>query len=213
MESPDGAEPTDGEIVIRYLADGDPSGLDLLVKRHAARLRAVVFPLVLHEADADDVVQESFIKGFAGLRRFRGDATFASWIYRIGVNTAKNYLRKRGRQRLAWIAPDVLEETCDRRAEAPPDMAVAGETEERICRCMERLPLAQRVALSLVAIQGIAEHEAARIAACRPATLRWRLHRARQRMRALLQDGESGGAMADGKAPRPGAVGAGEDDE
>lgn len=191
-------EPTDQEAIARFQADGDPRCLEMLVRRHTGRVRAVVLPLVLNDADADDVAQDAMLRALAGLRTFRGEAAFTSWLHRIAVNTAKNLLRRRGRDRALLVDDYPVDEVVDPIDRSPARVAEALDMDRAIAQAMARLPADQRVALSLVAIQGLDDREAARVAGCRAATFRWRLHRARERMREWLgtADGQGRATVA-----------------
>lgn len=184
------AEPTDQEVVARFRVDGDPRCLEVLVRRHTARVRSLVFALVLNDADADDVAQDAMLRALAGLRTFRGEAGFATWLHRIAVNTAKNFLRQRNRHRAFLVDDCELEEVADEPHRSPSRQAESAELDSAVTAAMARLPVDQRAAISLVVLEGLPEREAARVAGCNAATLRWRLHRARQRLRAMLDGGD-----------------------
>ena len=182
----DDQERTDAELVDTIRRTDGRDGLEELVRRHTSRVRSIVYPLVLNEADADDVTQEAMIRALNGLDGFRSDAAFTTWLHRVALNTARNFLRSRNR-RLRILAPDELpEDIADEPFRTPAREMEAAELDRAIGDAMGRLPTEQRIALSLVAIQHLDEKEAARVAGCTHATLRWRVYRARQRLRQLL---------------------------
>ena len=181
-------EQTDAELVDAIRRTDGRDGVEELVWRHTGRVRSIVYPLVLNDADADDVTQEALVRALNGLDGFRSGAAFTTWLHRVAVNTARNFLRSRNR-RLKVLAPDELpEDVADAPFRTPPRETETAELDRAIGDAMARLPTEQRIALSLVAIQCLDEKEAARVAGCAHATLRWRVHRARQRLRKMLGD-------------------------
>lgn len=156
------------------------------MKRHIGHVRAAVFPLVLNAADTDDVAQEAMLRIIEGLRTFRGTAAFATWRYRVAVNTAISFLRSRNRHQAHLSDYEPSADLPDRQACDPAQAAEASEMDDRISEAMAKLPPNQRAAISLVAIQGMSDKEAAIACECNCATLRWRVHRARQRLKHEL---------------------------
>lgn len=181
-------EPTDWELVVRFRTGNDPDTLNELVHRYTGRIRAVVFPLLLNDTDADDVTQEALLRVLDSLGTFRGDAAFSTWAYRIAVNTAKNYLKRRNRRWSLLSERSDPETVADAAYLAPARAAETADSDRAISAAMAQLPFAQRTALTLVAIQGLDGREAARAAGCNAATLRWHLHQARKRMRQILEE-------------------------
>ena len=180
-------EQTDVELVASIHRTAGQDGLEELVRRHTGRVRSIVYPLVLNDTDADDVTQETMLRAIRGLDGFRADAAFTTWLHRVALNTARNFLRSRNR-RLRLLATDELaEDAADEPFRTPPRETETAELDRAIADAMKRLPAEQRIALSLVAIQRLDEKEAAHVAGCAHATLRWRVFRARRRMREILE--------------------------
>jgi len=86
------------QILVERVQRGDKKAFELLVSKYQRKLMRLVSRLVYDQAEAEDVVQEAFIKAYRALPNFRGDAAFYTWLYRIGINTAKNYLVTQGRR-------------------------------------------------------------------------------------------------------------------
>lgn len=86
------------QLLVERVQAGDRQAFDLLVAKYQRRLMRLVSRLVHDPAEAEDVVQETFIKAFRALRHFRGESAFYTWLYRIGINTAKNFLVTQGRR-------------------------------------------------------------------------------------------------------------------
>jgi RNA polymerase sigma-70 factor, ECF subfamily len=184
----DNQEPTDAELVDAIRRTDGREGVEELVRRHTGRVRRIVYPLVLNDADADDVTQEAMVRALNGLDGFRSDAAFATWLRRVALNAARNFLRGRNRRATVLATDDPPADAADEPFRTPACEAEAAELDRAIGDAMGRLPAEQRIALSLVAIERLDEKEAARVAGCAHATLRWRVYRARQRLRRLLGD-------------------------
>ena len=90
-------EPTDQQLVVR-VQKGDKRAFDLLVLKYQYKVHAIVARFIRDRDEVSDVVQEAFIKAYRALPKFRGDSQFYTWLYRIAVNTAKNYLVARSRR-------------------------------------------------------------------------------------------------------------------
>ena len=86
------------QLLVERVQRGDKKAFELLVSKYQRKLLRLVSRLVRDQAEAEDVVQETFIKAYRALANFRGDSAFYTWLYRIGVNTAKNYLVTQGRR-------------------------------------------------------------------------------------------------------------------
>jgi RNA polymerase sigma-70 factor (ECF subfamily) len=137
-------------------------------------------------AEAEDVVQETFIKAFRALRHFRGDSAFYTWLYRIGINTAKNFLVTQGRR-----APTSTEADAER-AEAfddadslrdintPESLLASKQIAYTVNAAMEALPLELRTAIVLREIEGLSYEEISEVMACPIGTVRSRIFRARE---------------------------------
>jgi RNA polymerase sigma-70 factor (ECF subfamily) len=180
------SEPTDLQLIAAYRSSGEPAILEVFVNRHLKPVRSVIHALVLNEADADDVTQEAMLRIISGLDTFREQAAFTTWRYRVAVNTALSFIRRRNRLRARLSEVDPPDEAPECEDRAPPRMVEASELDRLITAAMKLLPPEQRAAIALVAIQGLSEREAAMACRCNFATLRWRLHRARQRLRVEL---------------------------
>ena len=176
-------ELTDEQLVEQYRATEELKWFDALVQRHLGRVRAMVYPAVLNHSDTDDLTQEIFLRALRGIHRFRGQAAFSTWLYRIAINATHSFLRQRARNPAA-----PTEEPPDRpdTAGGPDETASANETQHRIEDAMGTLPPAYRTAIALTAIQGMSVKEAARVSGCLAATMYWRVHEARRRLRQQL---------------------------
>jgi RNA polymerase sigma factor (sigma-70 family) len=144
-----GHEPTDAALLRRFL-DGDEAAFRTLYRRHTPRLRMVVLRLLaFRDADADDVVQETWLAGCRALRDFRGDSAFGTWITTIGVRRAQRRLEINDR------APDAIAD--DSAHAAVPDIGEAVDIE----RALSRLPDQHRAVVVLHDIEGFTHEEIA----------------------------------------------------
>lgn len=148
-------------------------------------------------SDASDVAQEAFIKAYRALPKFRGDSAFYTWIYRIAVNTAKNFLAA-GARRPFDTASDFNEmEQIDlsdtlKEQTTPERLLLTHELQETIIRAIEELPADLRSAITLREIDGLSYEEIATVMACPVGTVRSRIFRAREavdkQLKPLLSD-------------------------
>ncbi len=185
----------DQELVERVQA-GDKRAFDLLVLKYQRKVQRLVARFVRDSGEVDDVVQEAFIKAYRALPTFRGDAAFYTWIYRIAINCAKNYLASPARR----IVPqsDLLSEddddaeSFDRNAGlhdvATPDAEYASkQIAEAVNRAMAALPEDLRTAVTLREIEGLSYEEIAVAMDCPIGTVRSRIFRAREAIATELR--------------------------
>ena len=187
------AGPPDSELVRRAQQE-DLAAYDLLIRRYQERIYATLYNMTSNHEDANDMTQETFIKAYKALKSFKGDSSFFTWIYRIGVNKTINFLKQR-KNRSAMSLNDV-----DFNAEHDPDLVAlvsdktpsrdAGLTElqERLNAAMLKLSEPHRLVVTLHDIQGLPHEEIAKIMECNVGTVRSRLFYARQQLQALLSD-------------------------
>jgi RNA polymerase sigma-70 factor, ECF subfamily len=179
-----GREQTDEELIAGFKETGQSCFLDKLVGRHAGIVRSMIYPMVFNNADADDLTQEVFIRAVKGLDRFEGRACFRTWLYRIAMNTTHHFLAKRRKQHIHEGEPET---DCPAPEKDHPDRrAMAGELDRAISCALEALAPTLRAAIMLTILQDIPILEAARIEDCSPATMYWRIHKARRRLREEL---------------------------
>ena len=181
---------SDEELVGSFQQSGEMRHLDELVQRHVTKVRSMVYAMVLNHADADEVTQEIFIRMTSGVGAFRHRARFSTWLYRIAMNTAHSFLARRARRPLEHQA-----EPPDRpdRAPGPDGTLAAKESDAEVERAMADLSPSLRAAISLTAIQGLDVREAARAEGCLAATMYWRVHEARKRLKKRLARHLAGG--------------------
>jgi len=184
--------------LVRRVQQGDKRAFDLLVLKYQHRVRAIVSRYIQDHGEVDDVVQESFIKAYRALGDFRGDSQFYTWLYRIAVNTAKNFLVARSRRP---PASDVDLEDAEHFVgneglidlDTPENLAQSDELRAVVEGAIRALPEDLRVAITLREFEGLSYEDIASVMGCPVGTVRSRIFRAReaidQRVGALMAQG------------------------
>lgn len=175
---------------------GDKRAFELLVEKYQRKLARLLSRLVRDPAEVEDVTQEAFIKAYRALPAFRGDSAFYTWLYRIGINTAKNYLVAAGRRaptstELEMEEAEGLEEGEQLRdINTPESLLLSKEIGATVNATIEELPEELREAIQLREVEGMSYEDIARIMDCPIGTVRSRIFRAREaiaeRLRPLL---------------------------
>jgi RNA polymerase sigma-70 factor (ECF subfamily) len=178
------AEPTDHQLVAR-VQKGDKRAFDLLVLKYQFRLQAIVSRFIRDTDEVADVTQEAFIKAYRALPKFRGDSQFYTWLYRIAINTAKNYLVSKNR-RTANTDIDIgdAEQFADNDKlideTSPENSMMTEELAQVIKDSLNQLTEDLRTALTLREFEGMSYEEIAAIMDCPVGTVRSRIFRARE---------------------------------
>jgi RNA polymerase sigma-70 factor (ECF subfamily) len=166
------------------------------VEKYQRKLGRLLARFIRDPAEVEDVTQEAFIKAYRALPAFRGDSAFYTWLYRIGINTAKNYLMALGRR--APTSTEVDAEDAEgfedgeqlRDINTPESMLLSKEIAATVNAAIEELPEELRTAIQLREIEGMSYEDIARIMDCPIGTVRSRIFRAREaiaeRLRPLL---------------------------
>jgi len=174
------------QLLVERVRTGDKKAFDLLVAKYQRRLMRLVSRIVHDTAEAEDVVQETFIKAYRALRHFRGDSAFYTWLYRIGINTAKNCLVTQGRRTPTSTDNDAdqAEGYADgeqlRDINTPESMLASKQIARTVNAAMDALPFDLRTAIALREIEGLSYEEISEIMACPIGTVRSRIFRARE---------------------------------
>ncbi|MCL6417158.1 RNA polymerase sigma factor RpoE [Aestuariirhabdus sp. Z084] len=185
----------DQQLVAR-VQQGDKRAFDLLVIKYQHKILGLVSRYVFDHQEVQDVTQEAFIKAYRALGKFRGESAFYTWLYRIAINTAKNYLVSRGRR-----PPDTDVEAEDaehyegrnplREIENPENRLLTDEVEATIKHAIASLPEDLKTALTLREFEGLSYEEIADVMQCPVGTVRSRIFRARdavdKEIKPLLQ--------------------------
>jgi RNA polymerase sigma factor (sigma-70 family) len=176
----------EGELVARA-REGDRDSFEQLVLLHADRLYAVVLRVSGNRDEAEEVVQETFLRAWRSLDRFEGRSQFFTWLYRIGVNEARrSQERRRARPQTAPLA-DAAEDVPDEH-QAPHARAQTHELRGALERAILDLPLDYRMPLVLRDVEGLSTAQAAAVMELGEAAFKSRLHRARMAVREAVED-------------------------
>ena len=172
---------------------GDKRAFGLLVEKYQRKLARLLSRFIRDPAEVEDVTQEAFIKAYRALPAFRGDSAFYTWLYRIGINTAKNYLMAMGRR-----APTSTEVEADeaegfdegeqlRDINTPESVLLSKEIAETVNSTIEKLPEELRTAIQLREIEGMSYEDIAKAMDCPIGTVRSRIFRAREAIAEQLR--------------------------
>lgn len=180
-------------LLVERARAGDARAFDLLVIKYRRKLARLLARIVRDPGMAEDVLQETFIKAFRALPQFRGDSAFYTWLYRIGVNTARNQLGEERHRPLLMAELESGDEENGRSVQECPDDGTP-ETEllsreiiEAVNRAMDALQDDLRQAIALRELEGLSYEEIARRMNCPIGTVRSRIFRAREAIAAELR--------------------------
>lgn len=178
------ARETDQQLVER-VQQGDKRAFDLLVVKYQQRILNLVGRFVRNPNDAMDVSQEAFLKAYRALPKFRGDSAFYTWMYRIAVNTAKNYLAVQSRRPLEadqdYDEIEQIDSSGVLREQATPEhMLLRDEIQDTVIRSIDELPEDLRIAITLREVEGLSYEDIAAVMECPIGTVRSRIFRARE---------------------------------
>ena len=187
---------TDREIDRQLVAraqQGDKQAFELLVEKYQRKLARLLSRFIRDPAEVEDVTQEAFIKAYRALPAFRGDSAFYTWLYRIGINTAKNYLMAMGRR--APTSTEVEAEEAEgfeegeqlRDINTPESLLLSNEIAETVNKTIEELPEELRRAIQMRELDGKSYEEIAQEMKCPIGTVRSRIFRAREAIAEQLR--------------------------
>ncbi|NWG86742.1 MAG: RNA polymerase sigma factor RpoE [Hydrogenophilaceae bacterium] len=180
--------------LVERVKQGDKRAFELLVEKYWRKLNRLLSRMVRDPDEVEDIAQETFIKAYRALPQFRGDAAFYTWLYRIGVNTAKNYLAAKGKamptvSERSWSED---EEEVDERLVAqdiniPESELLSKQVAMAVNDAVEALPEELRTAITLREMEGLSYEEIANMMGCPIGTVRSRIFRAREAIAAKLR--------------------------
>ena len=195
--APGGRGPMSDRDIDRQLVEraqrGDKQAFELLVEKYQRKLARLLSRFIRDPAEVEDVTQEAFIKAYRALPAFRGDSAFYTWLYRIGINTAKNYLVAMGRR--APTSTEVEAEEAERFEEGeqlrdintPESVLLSKEIAETVNATIEKLPEELRKAIQMREIEGMSYEDIAQAMDCPIGTVRSRIFRAREAIAEQLR--------------------------
>ncbi len=179
-----GRDNSDQELV-KKAQRGNKAAFGALVVKYQYKIANLVIRYVKDEDDAQDVVQEAFIKAYRGLAKFRGDSAFYTWLYRIAINSAKNYIvsqsRKTPGRAIAMEDTEHMESAAlIKEFDTPEENMLTSEIEKTIYQTIKELPEDLKVVITLREIEGMTYDEIASVVECPIGTVRSRIFRARE---------------------------------
>lgn len=177
----------DDDLLVKRSRGGDPDAFEELVKRYEGKVYTITYRFTGNHADAGDLAQDAFIRAYQALGSFRGDASFATWLYRIASNVCRDELRRKQRQKKVSL-DEVLSQgggnpflvSADM---SPQDCLEKTEIRDLVQRQLTSLPGDQRLILVMREIQGLSYEEIASALDCNLGTVKSRLNRARQALK------------------------------
>ena len=175
-------------VLVEGAKRGDTTSFDELVRRHSPTVYALALRLTRNEEEAKDVAQESFVRAWRAVGRFRGDARFSTWMYRITANTAASALGRTSRT-MAHPLDDQIEQLCDA-TPGPEAVAEGRDLHNRIQQAVSELPTKLRAVITLRERDGLAHEAIAAELGISVANAKMRLHRARTALRSRLNAGD-----------------------
>lgn len=171
--------------LVKRVQKGDKRAFDLLVLKYQHKIISIISRYIKDSAEVYDVAQEAFIKAYRAIGNFRGDSAFYTWIYRIAINTAKNYLVSRGRRPPSsdievedaefYSGGDQLKDFA-----TPEGQLMRDELEAVVHKAIRELPEDLRTAVTLREMEGLSYEEIAAVMDCPVGTVRSRIFRARE---------------------------------
>jgi|SRR5579871_2234774 len=182
------------EILVRRAQKGESRAFDVLVERYKERLYATVYHMTSNHEDANDLVQDTFIKAYKSLNSFRGQSSFYTWVYRIAVNRTINFIKRR-KNRNQYSLDDV-----DSSIQNDPDLVEMmshvtprrevglAELHEKLNEALQQLSDSHRAVVTMHDVQGMTHADIAQVMKCSEGTVRSRLFYARQQLQGLLSD-------------------------
>lgn len=183
--------------LVEQVQRGDKRAFELLVAKYQRKIFRLLSRLIRDQAEIEDVAQEAFIKAYRALPNFRGESAFYTWLYRIAINTAKNFLVAQGRRAPTSTETEIedaerLEDASQLRDVATPDsLLLSKQVGAAVNRAIEKLPEDLRTAIVLRELEGLSYEEIAESMNCPIGTVRSRIFRAREaianELRPLLE--------------------------
>ena len=174
----------DERQLIELAKAGDHEAFRALVERYMKQAYTIAIGVVADHADAQDIVQDAFVKIFQVLNTFRGDAEFSTWMYRIVTNMSLNRVKQQRRQAQRMVSQNVLETMLAGNTENPADSA---DVKTHIERALHQLPTLQRAVVILRHLDGLSTRQVSNILRCSEGTVKTHLYRGLKRMRLILK--------------------------
>ncbi len=185
--------PNDPELVARSQA-GDPAAFEQLVKRYQQKVFGIAYGIVRNREEACDVTQDTFIRAFRHLKKFKGASSFYTWLYRITVNLSLDAVSRQSRHRMVDI--DLVEQTDPEfqeswngrggRSQCPEKQLEIKELADAVAQALDKLSEKHRTVIVLRELEGLSYEEIAQVVECNLGTVMSRLFHARGNMKKIM---------------------------
>jgi RNA polymerase sigma-70 factor (ECF subfamily) len=180
------------QLLVERVQQGDKKAFDILVAKYQHKIVKLISRYIRDQSEVLDVAQDAFIKAYRALPKFRGESAFYTWLYRIAINTAKNYLVAQGRRLpdtdLEIDVAEQYEGASELRDYATPErLLLKDEIERTVFEVIEQLPEDLRTAITLRELEGLSYEEIAEAMGCPIGTVRSRIFRAREAIHNKLK--------------------------
>jgi len=195
VTSPERVREADEDLaIVQRVQAGDVDAFDTLIRKYRERVYSVIYNLTSNREDASDLAQDTFIKAFQSINRFKGKSSFFTWLYRIALNTTLTHLRKNKLRRFfsfekmndedhsAGFIDELVTESDSDKA------ALMSELQEKLNEAFQKLSVKHRTVITLYEIDGLGHGEIANVLGCSIGTVRSRLHYAKQFLQGELKD-------------------------
>jgi RNA polymerase sigma-70 factor (ECF subfamily) len=179
-------EPLTDEAIIARVMDGDLAAFEIIMRRYNQRLFRVARGILESNAEAEDVVQETYVRAYEHLGEFEGRALFPTWLTRIAVHAATK--RRRKMKRVRFFTSDEEASSLPETAGGPVEHATRSEIGGLLARAVDGLPADLRVIVVMRLVEGLSTEETARTLDLTPANVKVRLHRARSLLRDSIEE-------------------------
>jgi RNA polymerase sigma-70 factor, ECF subfamily len=177
-----GKDREEDQVLVLRVQRGDEAAFNVLVAKYRRRLLRLAGRMVNNRSEAEDIAQETFIRAYRALKDFRGDAAFYTWLYRIGVNTARSQIGRCAQPPHADLAADRLAHL-----DTPEEVLHGKQLAARLALAFDALPMAWRTAIVLRELDGLSYQQIAAVMQCPVGTVRSRIARARNALAERLQ--------------------------
>ena len=177
------------DVYVHKTVEGDVEAFNELVNRHHTKIYGLAYRMLGNAEDAEDATQETFLEAYKSIKTFRFQSQFGTWLYRVGMNTCNQYIRKaksRNRMLNAYTEETAAQGMTEER-EIPERMAIKTEQRKVIQAAIDRLPPKQREVVTLYYMQHLKYKEIAEVLNCSLGTVASRLNKAMQNLKVKLE--------------------------
>ncbi|MFQ6082443.1 MAG: sigma-70 family RNA polymerase sigma factor [Candidatus Aminicenantia bacterium] len=173
--------------LVERAKEGDMEAFGELVNRYQKRIYLAIYQMTNNHSEADDLSQETFLKAYQALSKFKKESSFYTWLYRIAVNLVFNFLKKERRLKKYPLDEKEIRKMGPHFSNSPQKIMEGNELQTKMKEIINTLPLNQRMAINLVIYQGMSHKQVAKIQRCSEGTVSWRLFQARRILKEKLE--------------------------